>query len=71
MILGILSKYQESVLEIDMDGRGGGGGGGEGGGVGGGRLKRKKTQKGADGDSMIRFNQNRRPPSAIVETGHQ
>ena len=24
MILGILSKYQESVLEIDMDGRGGG-----------------------------------------------
>ena len=27
MILGILSKYQESVLKIDMDGRVGGGGG--------------------------------------------
>ena len=28
MILGTLSKYQESVLEINMDGRGEGGGGG-------------------------------------------
>ena len=28
MILGILSKYQESVLKIDMDRRVGGGGGG-------------------------------------------
>ena len=28
MILGILSKYQELVLKIDMDGRVGGGGGG-------------------------------------------
>ena len=28
MILGVLSKYQESVLKIDMDGRGGGGEGG-------------------------------------------